>query len=448
MTQRSSQLTHHLHWCTSLLHLLLSIAVLGLAAYGQCTAPVAPAAGSAPPPDAPTLDVPISAGASHVTGTGTAGYMVVICIDGKPTDPTATVAYDNSYEAPLSVPLKTGQVVTAQQYKTGTTDYSPLSVGVAVSETVSTCLEALSSGECQFRVQIDTSAAIGNGSQTNTNTTPNILVTLDYLWHPPQDTKHLVPFLAALNEKITIQGLKPADVILPKKDMFPHLAVHAHGKFGFTQTFAASSVQPTATNGGTAPSCPSKSQSASSPNCMLAVPKAAFIGELGGKFGGATGVDDAGFYSEFGLHGRGSFQYLIPRDQIVQNNGASYIDLSSVNPHNVVGFYEIVGYAQVAQHDKVLSTFKVENTSPLLVVEGGYQNNRGLAQLLPASPGTSTRSRYVGRFSFNYEVSKSTHSQVSFGVEYSGGINGGPHVVQLFIGGNLNPAKLFSKSGS
>jgi hypothetical protein len=28
-------------------------------------------------------------------------------------------------------------------------------------------------------------------------------------------------------------------------------------------------------------------------------------------------------------------------------------------------------------------------------------------------------------------------------MEYSGGINGGPHVIQLFFGTNLNPAKLF-----
>jgi hypothetical protein len=33
------------------------------------------------------------------------------------------------------------------------------------------------------------------------------------------------------------------------------------------------------------------------------------------------------------------------------------------------------------------------------------------------------------------------------GIEYSAGINGGPHVVQLFFGTNINPASLFKGIG-
>jgi hypothetical protein len=404
-----------------LLCLSLSLGVLRGLAHSQCTALVAGAGVAA----APTLVTPINAGASYVTGTATTGNLVVICVNGSPTVPptTATVLSDHTFKAKIDTPLVAGQVVTAQQYSAaGAPVYSALSAPAPV---VDTCLETLQSGECQFRVEVDTSAAIGNGSQTNTGTTPNIMVTLDYQWHPP---------LSASAKRAN--GGKLAD-----------FAVHLKGRTGYTQSFAASSVQPASTNGGTAPPCPSNSKSPSSSNCMLAIPKPAFIAEIGGSFGGTTGIDSSGFYGEFGVSGRGSFQYLIPTNQIVQNNGVSYIDLNSTNPHNAVGFYEVTGYADVAQHDHALSSGKAENSSPLLVIEGGYQNNRGLQQLLPASPQSSTRNRYVGRFSFNYEVNKTNHSKVSVGMEYSGGIDGGPHVVQIFIGGNLNPAKLFGKNG-
>ena len=424
-----------------LLYLFLSFGLLLGVANSQCVAPTVGAA----VPAAPTLDAQISVGTNYVTGKAIAGKTVVICVDGKQTDPatTVTVAQDGTFQAPMNVLLKAGQEVTAQQYTPGAA-YSALSTAVTVISETDTCLETLQSGECQFRVQVDTSAAVGNGSQTNTSTTPNIMVTLDYQWHPPQNIKKL----KALEARAKKDELLPQDQkALAEKEKVPRLAIHLRGRTGFSQTFAATNVQPTSTNGGANPPCPSSSQSPSSGDCMLAIPKPAFIAELGGRFGGTTAVDGGGFYGEFGVSGRGSFQYLVPTNQIVQNNGASYIDLSSTNPHNAVGFYEIMGYADVAQHDHTLATLKTENSSPLLVIEGGYQNNRALQQLLPASPRSSTRNRYVGRFTFNYEVSKATHSQISFGMEYSGGINGGPHVVQIFIGGNLNPAKLFGKNG-
>lgn len=415
----------------TLLHLLLSLVLLSVFTHGQCAAPAA----GAVVPAAPKLDAQVLAGDNYVTGTGIPGATVVVCVNGKATVPstTTTVAQDGSFQAPINVSLTTSQQITAQQYVSAAPGvYSTFSNVVTVGEVIE-CLEALQSGECQFRVEINTSAAVGNNSQTNTNTVPNIMITLDYQKHPPQDSKSL--------QDAKNRGVAGASAIT--KDKAPWLAVHLTGKTGFTQTFAASSVQPTSPTGGTAPPCPNNSKSPTSGNCTLAVSKPSFLAEIGGKVGGAKSVDNDGFYAEFGAGGRGSFQYLIPTNQIVQNNGASYIDLNAINSHNTVGFYEGTGYFAVAQHDSLTSQFKAENTSPLLIIEGGYQNNRALQQLLPATPQISTRSRYMGRFTFNYEVSHTTHSQISLGMEYSGGIHGGPPVLQLFIGGNLNPAKLF-----
>ena len=417
------------------LHLSLFFGLLSAFAPAQCAAPPPGTAA----PAAPTLDAEVLAGDSFVTGAGTPGNKVVICVNGKTTVPptTTTVAQDGSFQAPINISLTAGQQITAQQYVpvvgAAAPLYSGLSNVVTVGE-VTECLEALQSGECQFRVTINTSAAVGNNSQTNTSTVPNIMVTLDYQKHPPQDSKGLK----------NAQGRGVARAQDVNKDTLPWLAIHFTGKTGFTQTFAASTVQPTpATAGAATPPCPKNSQAPSSTNCTLAVSKPSFLAELAGKVGGAVNVDDNGFYAEFGAGGRGSFQYLIPTNQIVQNNGATYIDLNTINSHNTVGFYEATGYFAVAQHDSLTSKWKAQNTSPLLIIEGGYQNNRALQQLLPASPGINTRSRYMGRFTFNWEVSHATHSQISIGMEYSGGIHGGPPVLQLFLGGNLNPAKLF-----
>jgi len=427
---------------STLLHLFLSLSLCSVFAHGQQCA--APAIGPTVPA-APILDPQILDGASYATGTGIPGDTLVICVDGKQTNPatTTTVGPNNTFKVLINGLLTTGQQITAQQNAPvvggAAPVYSALSNVVNAGE-VTECLEALQSGECQFRVTINTSAAVGNNSQTNTNTVPNIMVTLDYQWHPPQDKNG---FQTAKKTIAHAKGvaMQPTDM---KTDRIPWLTVHFTGKTGFTQTFAASSVQPTpTTTGGATPACPKDSQAPSSTNCTLAVSKPSFLAELGGKIGATTAVDNAGFYGEFGAGGRGSFQYLIPTNQIVQNNGASYIDLNAINSHNTVGFYEATGYAAIAQHDRLVSQWKAENSSPLLIIESGYQNNRALQQLLPASPRINTRSRYMGRFTFNYEVSHSTHSQISLGMEYSGGIHGGPPILQLFVGGNLNPAKLF-----
>src|SRR5579863_10011568 len=148
-----------------LVYILLVLGVLG-SAHGQCTAP---AAGGAAPPEAPTLNSPILVGAGYVSGTAKKGNTVVICVNGSPAG-TAAVAVDGSFQVAMTASLVEGQQVTAQQYApAGSPVYSALSAVVPVTFEIDTCLEALESGVCQFRIQIDTSGAIGNGSQTNTS---------------------------------------------------------------------------------------------------------------------------------------------------------------------------------------------------------------------------------------------------------------------------------------
>jgi len=171
------------------------------------------------------------------------------------------------------------------------------------------------------------------------------------------------------------------------------------------------------------------------------------------RFAWNTGVNDQNVFAEFGVGARGSFQYLIPSNKIVQSGGLSYIDLNSANSQNAVGFYEATGHFRLAQfgHDKTSASGGpgIQNASDLLVIEGGFQNNRGLQQLMTSNLQTDTRNRYVARFSVHPEIIASSHTQLTMGMEYSAGINGGPHVVQLFFGTNLNPAKLFGgKNGN
>jgi hypothetical protein len=168
------------------------------------------------------------------------------------------------------------------------------------------------------------------------------------------------------------------------------------------------------------------------------------VAQAGGTFGWTVGIGDTSF-AEFGLGARGSFQDLIASNQVVQSNGLTYIDLSSNNPRNVIGLYEATARFKIASwgQKSATTTGSYHNTSDLLVIEAGYQNNSGLQQLIANSPQTNTRNRFVGRFYIYPPVSASTKTKLAVGMEYSGGINGGPKIVQLFIGTNLNPSKLF-----
>ena len=301
------------------------------------------------------------------------------------------------------------------------------------------CLETLQSGECSLRWEVDATSATGSSSQSNNSTTPNILVKLDYQWHSPKDQNQK----ALLQKLRQVRGL-PADHKLDPSKL-DHLAVHADFKTGYTQVVTATKVQPTSASGtaGTSPTCPAGSAISGS-MCTTAIPQQAFIAEAAAKVGWAVGVDGQGTFAEFGVGGRGSFQYLIPTNKIVQSSGTTFTDLSAFNPQSAVGFYEATGHFKLSQigHDRTTRSGGTQNTSNLLVFEAGYQNNRGLQQLA-ANPMTNTRNRYVARFYVNPEIIKSNHTQLTMGMEYSGGIDGGPHVVQLFFGTNLNPAKLF-----
>lgn len=308
------------------------------------------------------------------------------------------------------------------QTANGPSQKLPFSTGVLTN----ICLEALQTGGCQLRWEIDATGVTGSSNESNNSTTPNILVTLDYQWHSPKN-------------RIQKQVLRARGFTSENDSWTDHVSVHATVKSGYTQVVAANNVQLTPNSGGGSSKCLS--------NCTIAVPQQAFVAELGGRLSWASGVDGAGTFGEFGVGAHGSFEYLVPKNQIVQNGGATYIDLSAANPNNVVGFYEATGHFRLGQlgHDKTLPNAATGNGSSLLVIEGGYQNNRALQGLIA---GSSTRNRYVGRFYLNPEISSTNHTKITLGMEYSGGINGGPHVVQIFFGTNLNPAKLFGKAVS
>jgi len=341
----------------------------------------------------------------------------------------------------------------------------PFNTGVATS----TCLETLKTGECALLWQVDATSATGSSSQSNNNTAPNILVKLNYQWRSPKNQlqkslvksqleakleqlKHeqsLAEDVARL-QKAKYEQKQIEDVLATHKwDNSPtdHLVGHANFQTGYTQVVAATQVQSTTSSGGSAASCPGGSSSSTS-TCMAAIPQQAFVAELGATLGWTTGAKGQSILGEFGFGARGSFEYLIPANKVVQSGGLTYIDLSSANPQNAVGFYEATGHFKLMQlgHNKTLPDASTQNASNLLVFEGGYQNNRGLQGLMPGNPQLDTRNRYVARFYVNPEISSTNHTQITIGMEYSGGINGGPHVVQLFFGTNLNPAKLFKGS--
>jgi len=157
-----------------------------------------------------------------------------------------------------------------------------------------------------------------------------------------------------------------------------------------------------------------------------------------------------------GLRVRGQFQDLLPANKVVQNGGISYVDLSAFNTRNIVGFYEAVARFKVSQfnHDRTpIAKLKdgssdkakpsYSNSSSLLMVEAGYQYNTGLQQLAQNQQ-TNTKQRFVGRVYLTPEIPNTNHTRPLIGFEYSSGLNGGPKVVQIFFGMNVNALKLFT----
>jgi hypothetical protein len=249
----------------------------------------------------------------------------------------------------------------------------------------------------------------------------------------------------------------------------------AHAVFttGYTQVPATTNLQTSTTSGGTASpsaavvapraasssggsttqqctssssSAPSSSASGSTGTCTSATQQQAFIADLKITAGWTAGQNGQGVFSEFGFGARGSIQDLIQANQIVQNGSIQYVDLSAANLKNTSAIYEAVGRYRLSSigHDAPASSSGKynHNASDLLLIEAGYQNNSAL-QGLAANPATSTRSRFVLRFSAYPEIPGTNHTKALVGFEYSGGINGGARVMQLFFGGNLNLPKLF-----
>jgi hypothetical protein len=246
------------------------------------------------------------------------------------------------------------------------------------------CLESLQSTGCALRWEIDASTVTGSSSQINTRTAPNVLFKLDYQW--AKNTQSIVS--------------------------------HLIFKTGYTQVPVANKIQLTGT---------------ATPPLTAAIPKQAFVTEAGGTFGWTLGRNGQGVFTEIGGGVRGSFQDIIPSNQIVQRGELSYTDLSSTNPTYAAGLYEATGHFNLASIGHVGG-----NVSNLLVIEAGYQNNSGLQEL--------GRNRLVGRFYAYPEISSANHTKILVGMEYSGGIGGGAKIIQVFFGTNLNPVKLLHPS--
>jgi hypothetical protein len=289
------------------------------------------------------------------------------------------------------------------------------------ADTRTECLEALQTGGCQLRWEFEITGVLGKSTPTNSTATPNILAILDYQWRAPQDPRFRKHDSAA------------------QPTMLDRFATHLILKAGYTQAATAGKVQLVAS-----PSTPCPTA------CTAAVNQPAFEIEAGGTLGWTIGRNgQGGIFSELGLGVRGAFQDLLPSNQVYQSGGLTYIDLSSNNPQTVIGLYEATAHFKLAQwnHNQPASAAGAyRNVSNLLTVEAGYQNNSGLQQLIAANPSIATRNRFVGRFYLNPELPNAGHTKITIGMEYSGGLAGGPKVVQLFFGTNLNPGKLFSQA--
>jgi hypothetical protein len=297
------------------------------------------------------------------------------------------------------------------------------------------CVEAVQSDGCQLRWEIDASGVSNSTSQTSTASAPNILFKLDYQ--------------IAQNKKTTGEN--------GAQGFADRFNTHLIFKTGFTQIPTAAKIQPsqpstsTSTTTSSTPANPmacSGTATAAPATCMAATPQQAFIAEAGGTAGFTFLQDGKGTYAEIGFGARGSIRDIVQSNQIVQSGGISYAYLSALNPKTTSAVYEGVFRFRLGAHDQEVNhvagaATTYANNSDLVVIEAGYQNNSGLQQLA-TNPLVSTRSRFVARF-YAYPVESSTnHTKMLVGLEYSGGINGGPKVIQIFWGTNINPARLFN----
>jgi hypothetical protein len=338
------------------------------------------------------------------------------------------------------------------------------------------CLEAFKGGNCELRLSVTATSATGSSSQSKNTTSSNILATLDYQFFKTKSAealrkkKIIIANAIATKDiaKIDAESMKSGNInkICDKADGAVKAACNAPAKqgvwgraaghmileTGYTQIVTATKLQSTSsatsTTGGTG-SCPGNAATSGTTPCTnAATPQQAYVANAKINFGWTVGRDGHGTFSEIGFAARGSFEDLISANQVVQNGGLTYIDLSSNNSKNVVGVYEATAQYKLSAfgHDRAASeTGNYHNVSNFAVLEAGYQNNSGLQQLMTTSPQTSTRNRFIGRFYLYPPLpSAAKQTKLTMGMEYSGGINGGPKIVQIFFGTNVTPAKLFS----
>lgn len=263
------------------------------------------------------------------------------------------------------------------------------------------CLEALPSSGCQLRWEFQISEGNSKAGTNAGAATPNLLAVLDYQWRAPQ-----VPAGGKLQ---TLAGCFTAHLIF---------------KTGYTQSMVATRILP--------------AQTASGAPTVAPLPQPAFESGAASTFGWTMGRNgQGGVFAEFGFGARASFDDLISANQAVQNQGSASLS----------GLYEATAHFNISSwnHNQPAgASGAYSNVSNLLAIEAGYQDNSGLAQLIPASPQINTRVRFVGRMLLSPELPNSSHTKLTLGMEFSGGINGGEKIVQIFAGTNLNPAKIFS----
>ena len=310
---------------------------------------------------------------------------------------------------------------------------------------INQCLETIQKSGCQIRWEVDTTGVTGSSSQTNKSNSPNFLMTLDIQFAKNKDSKEANPTVRANAAK----GHGAST-------MADRFGAHLIFKTGYTQVTTANLITPattTSTSSGTTPAsgsstaCSGMAASKAS-SCVAATQQNAFIADakITGDF--TMGQNGQSVYSAVGFGAHGSLQSLVQNDQIVQSGGLSYANLSSLNPRNLVGIYDGFFRYRLSQpgHDKQArpNSNAYENVSDLLVIEAGAQYDSGLSNLT-GDPKNNTRRRVVGRFYAYPELPNAKHTKFKVGLEVSAGFNGGPKIVQIFWGANLNPLKLFGQ---
>jgi hypothetical protein len=391
------------------------LAAPALLLYLAMGAPAQPPTLSAIDPSSPTA----GGNAVNVTLTGTGFSAAKPALVFLPSAIIATnVIWKSDTTAKATFTIRNTAPTTVSVSIQTVNGVSPIPYNFSTGVVGDVCVEAIHSTECNLRWEVDATGITGSSTEGNNRTTPTALFKLDWLFRSPKDTK------TKRNEPDA------------KRAFTDRIAMHLIFEAGYTQATVANQVQPTA-NAASAP----KSES------TVATAQPAFEVEAGGTLGWTLKQNGQGTFAEIGLGARGSFQDIIPNNQIVQNGGLSYIDLGSANLKTTVGLYEATAHFKLLAlgHDVNANTNGDynHNVSDFIVIEAGYQNNSGLQGLITTGPSANTRNRFVGRFYAYPEISSTSHTKLLVGMEFSSGINGGPKVVQLVLGTNVNPAKLF-----